>query len=371
MEGPQKLIGLSIAARMWEQMKTKNFMIMVLFVIATSISIWLLGSPTPHLKTFVSKTQQKITDIRNNMKSLPSGPDFSVLDQTYLEQLGFYSGSKIYPNTTEPNMELPMIATAVSSSSDSVMLKLNKLLDSVHKYFPSAMVTVFDLHLDPWDLKTLEKHCNASTQCIVKTFEFDKYPSIVGTLGNMAYKPIAIQLILKEYGAVIWADLSEYFLNNNIKNIIKIAKTSGLAAWTIKGNYPTTTLTHQKMFSFFKTKAELYKFHNMIDSDHLIIYNTYRMHKKVMLPWAECAMTEDCISPMGAQNVGCDFNKKPKYKYSNCHRYATSALNVILGPVFDYQLVHYKVDDKIFGILKESLNSTVKSSSEAKNAGSS
>ena len=53
-----------------------------------------------------------------------------------------------------------------------------------------------------------------------------------------------------------------------------------------------------------------------------------------MLPWIKCTLTKDCISPFGSQSGGCRFDKKPLYRYSGCHAYDSSALNVALGVAF-------------------------------------
>ena len=66
----------------------------------------------------------------------------------------------------------------------------------------------------------------------------------------------------------------------------------------------------------------------------LLIYNTPTVHQRLMLPWLQCALLPDCVAPTGAQAGGCRFNKKPHYRYSGCHGYDTSALNVALGLMF-------------------------------------
>jgi hypothetical protein len=42
------------------------------------------------------------------------------------------------------------------------------------------------------------------------------------------------------------------------------------------------------------------------------------------------------VCPTGAQSGGCRFNKKPQYRYSGCHRYDGSALNIALGLKFGF-----------------------------------
>lgn len=44
---------------------------------------------------------------------------------------------------------------------------------------------------------------------------------------------------------------------------------------------------------------------------------------------------------LGAQSSGCHFNKKPQYRYSGCHGYDTSALNIVLGLQFDFNAALY------------------------------
>ena len=90
----------------------------------------------------------------------------------------------------------------------------------------------------------------------------------------------------------------------------------------------------------------------MVDTHHLVIFNTLTIHKELMLPWVQCALTENCIFPRGAQSVGCNFKRRPKYLYTSCHRYDTSALNVILGKIFDGESAYVSAEE-IFGIEPE------------------
>ena len=48
----------------------------------------------------------------------------------------------------------------------------------------------------------------------------------------------------------------------------------------------------------------------------------------------------------GAQSGGCKFNKKPQYRYSGCHRYDGSALNIVLGLKFGFDESQYTYKGK-------------------------
>src|SRR6202043_1746794 len=111
-------------------------------------------------------------------------------------------------------------------------------------------------------------------------------------------------------------------------SLIKQAQSlkHGVISWDI--DEPTSSWTHPRMFDYFKTSVENYYFQRMILPDHLVIYNTERIHSELMLPWIKCALTIDCIAPLGAQASGCRFDKKPMYRYSGCHHYDASAINI-------------------------------------------
>lgn len=88
------------------------------------------------------------------------------------------------------------------------------------------------------------------------------------------------------------------------------------------------------MFEYFHTDADNFLFLEMVSGDVLLLVNTESVHKDITLPWVQCALTQDCLTPIGAQSEGCKFNKKPQYRYSGCHSYDTSALNIVLGLKF-------------------------------------
>ncbi len=48
------------------------------------------------------------------------------------------------------------------------------------------------------------------------------------------------------------------------------------------------------------------------------------------------------------QATGCRFDKKPQFRYSGCHSYDVSALNIILGQMFNFDESKYISDVKFF-----------------------
>ncbi|CAI9720526.1 Hypothetical predicted protein [Octopus vulgaris] len=336
-----------------DPMKTKNFYLVILFAASTIVAIWLLSNPTPNFQTIVKETNKHINSIKNLPSSIKHAKELDDVDPEYLELLGFRDGSSSRREDDErfpskENVNLPVIASGVEPGQYKQVIDL---LESVHRYLPHSLLILYDLDIDSSENVMLKKHCNNTKSCILTPFDFKRYPSHLKDLSTKSYRPLCIQEILNRYGGVIWADSSEHFITNKMNQSVTQAQTIGLVAWTIKE--PTSSLTHPKMFQYFKTKPENYYFHRAVESSHLIVFNLDRIHHELMLPWVRCALTQECISPTGAQNVGCNYQRKPLFRYSGCHRYDMSALNVILGLLFNFNTKHYTARQQVFGVLNK------------------
>ena len=80
------------------KMKTRSYFVLITLLILSSLMIWLFNSPTPHLRSFVSKTQLHIKTINSKLKVLePSDYRKHLeIDSTYLELLGFVNEPKLF-----------------------------------------------------------------------------------------------------------------------------------------------------------------------------------------------------------------------------------------------------------------------------------
>lgn len=192
------------------------------------------------------------------------------------------------------------------------------------------------------------------TLCALRRFDYQSFPSHVSDLKLSAFRPLILQLVLSEFGSAFWLDPNYYPLPNAHQKVQRLARTArreGILSWTIE--QPTSSLTHPRMFEYFKTVQNQYYFHRMVRASHLLLYNTARIHDNLMLPWVKCALTHECIAPIGSQSSGCRFDKKPMYRYSGCHDYDTSALNIVLGQMFGFDEKPYSAseDDKFFRVI--------------------
>ncbi|XP_071544075.1 uncharacterized protein [Panulirus ornatus] len=212
---------------------------------------------------------------------------------------------------------------------------------------PNLTVVVYSLDLSPLELQQLEDTCN--TSCAVVTFDFNAYPSHVKDLRLKAYRPIIIQELLVHAGAVLWLDASVR-LEDETQDADRATewnemalKSGGVLTWPLPSPalLPSAALTHPNMFTFFHTKKHNYDFQQMGDAGTMMVYNTEAVHYHLMKPWVSCALTHNCINPIGAQDTGCRYDKKPLFRYSGCHHYDASAFNVALGVMFSYDTRPY------------------------------
>lgn len=294
--------------------------------------------PTPNIQSIVTETHKQIKNLKIiKSKSKPAQVQLglSELNGVYLELLGFMPSPRLYPHFVEKGIHLPVIVTGVTARDyENAIL----LVESVHKYLHNKTVVIFDLGLGSYELLKLKKQCNSTDVCLLRSLDFDKFPSHLRNHMYMhAYLPVIIQQALNDYGAIMWVgrETEEFFITGEINTAIAQAQQSGIVAWTLETGDATSTLTHPRMFAYFKTEALKYRFQHMVSSSHLIIYNTNKIHTNVMLPWVQCALSYSCISPVGAESSYCS-QRKPRYLYSGCHHYDESALNIILGQAFNF-----------------------------------
>ena len=136
-------------------MRSKNFLILLLFIVATSISIWLVSMPTPNIRNIVTETHKQISHLKDNMNAMAinNAKELSV-DETYLELLGFTKNPQLYPESIDNTLSLPVVVTGVTSRNYESAFTL---IESVRKYLPDKQMFIFDLGLGSYELVTVSK----------------------------------------------------------------------------------------------------------------------------------------------------------------------------------------------------------------------
>ncbi|XP_018579100.1 uncharacterized protein LOC108917126 [Anoplophora glabripennis] len=315
-------------------MRTKNFLITLCVVVSVSLVFIILGQHKPEsIQNIVTSTNEQIKNFKDNLRDAETKT--LIADEKYLNLLGFTDEPRLFPKDIWKNTSLPVVVTYVLDGQESQAIGL---IINIAKVLPNNTILVYNLGLGDYALKTLLNYCNSS-RCQVITYELSEFPSHVENENLHAFRPLIIQDALRHTGAILFLECHYRLLKNVTQNTIaqlfeNKAKKHGVLAWPFDLKNPVSSLTHKKMFEYFHTDAENFLFLQMVKADVLFLINTDSIHYDIMLPWVQCALTQDCIFPVGAQSAGCKFDKKPQYRYSGCHSYDTSALNIVLGLKF-------------------------------------
>ncbi|KAL1500847.1 hypothetical protein ABEB36_006273 [Hypothenemus hampei] len=318
-------------------MRTKHFLITFCVFVVISLAFIVFGQQKPEtIHNIVTSTNEQIQYFKVNLRDAESKT--LVADERLLELLGFSSSQpRLFPKDVWRNTSLPVVVTYVGEGEESQAVGL---IGNVPRVLPNNTILIYNLGLTDYGLKTLQNYCNSS-RCQIITWDLYDFPSHVQDKTLHAYRPLVIQDALSHTGSILFMECTRRFLPNVTPSAMeslyeKRALKQGVLAFPLKTKNPVTSLTHKKMFEYFRTDAENFQFLEMVGAEVLFLVNTPMVHDQIMLPWVQCALTQDCVFPIGAQSAGCKFDKKPSYRYSGCHYYDVSALNIVLGLKFKF-----------------------------------
>ncbi|KAH1003127.1 hypothetical protein HUJ05_011069 [Dendroctonus ponderosae] len=318
-------------------MRTKNFLVTLSVILTLSVGFLVFGQHKPDtIQSLVSSTNEQIQSFKDNLRDAESKR--LVADQKLLDLLGFQERQpRLFPADVWRNSSLPVVVTMVTAGQESLAVGV---VTTLPRLLPNNTILVYNLGLSEYGLKVLQTYCNSS-RCQIVPFDLYDFPAHVQDEALHAYRPVVLQDALSRTGAILYVDSGVRFLPNVTHGLMmelfaKRALQRGVLTFPVPAKNPVTSLTHKKMFEYFRTDAENFQFLQMVRADVLFLVNTREVHQDIMLPWVQCALTQDCIFPIGAQSTGCNFDKKPSYRYSGCHFYDASALNIVLGLRFRF-----------------------------------
>ncbi|XP_056637530.1 uncharacterized protein LOC130445722 [Diorhabda sublineata] len=318
-------------------MRTKNFLLTICVMISISLIFIIFGQEKPEsIQNIVSTTNEQIKNFKDNLRDAETKT--LNADEKYLNLLGFSDKPRLFPKDIWRNTSLPVVVTYVQEAEESQAIGI---IINIGKMLPNNTILIYNLGLDDQGYKLLTNFCNNS-RCQVINFDLAQFPQHVSMNILHAFRPLVIQDALQRTGAIFFLE-SNYRLTQNVITTLyeERASLTGILAWPFNIRNPVSSLTHKKMFEYFHTDADNFLFLQMVKAEVLLVVNTLTIHKNVMLPWVQCALTQDCVIPIGAQSAGCKFDKRPQYRYSGCHTYDTSALNIVLGQLFKQNSSQY------------------------------
>ncbi|CAG9760490.1 unnamed protein product [Ceutorhynchus assimilis] len=329
-------------------MRTKNFLITSCVIIIISLVFIIFGQSKPEaIQNIVSSTNEQIQNFKDNLRDAETKT--LITNQKLLDSLGFSEENpRLYPKDIWRNTSLPVVVTYVLEGQESQAVGF---IANIPRVLPNNTILIYNLGVTDGGLKILQNYCNSS-RCQIITLDLYTFPSHILDEKLHAYRPVVIQDALSHTGAILFIECNYRFMHDVTQSMImdiyenQVLK-QGVLTFMLKTKSPVTSLTHKKMFEYFRTDAENFQFLQMVQANVIFLINTPEVHKQIMLPWVQCALTQDCIFPIGAQSVGCRFDKKPSYRYSGCHFYDVSALNVVLGLRFKFTSEEYTFGTQI------------------------
>ncbi|KAK6634964.1 hypothetical protein RUM44_000212 [Polyplax serrata] len=332
-------------------MRIKTFFIVLFGGIVFFFLIIFKAQERPSFETLVKETHKQIDNLKNFKDNLRNAAEKRLqADEKHLTLLGFTKNPRLYPQNCWTNTTLPIIITTLFAGEENLGIGFAK--NTAHMAGNHA-VLIYAVGVSPKGEQSISTYCNTS-QCQLVSFDISAFPSHVQNDPKKTAKALVIQDALNKAGGVLYVD-SKFRLINYIDQLIE---TKPIGLFITK--QAVTTLTHPNMMNYFRTSIESFYFLPMVETNRLLLWNTLEVHQNIMLPWIQCILTFECVNPIGAQSQGCRFNKKPQYRYSGCHAYDTSALNVVLGLAYQFNEGNYTFpfQDTFFALASSVDNST-------------
>ncbi|XP_023941116.1 uncharacterized protein LOC112048014 isoform X2 [Bicyclus anynana] len=314
-------------------MKTKSFLLFSTSVFAISLFLIIFHSQPPQsFQNIVTQTHQHIKDFQEQLRD--EEEQHLVQEERYLRLVGLEGQTEAWHNTT-----VPALVTHARNDEHALVVAFVRAAARL-----PYTILVYNLGLKPYSLAMVSNYCNSS-KCAVIDFDLELFPSHVSDESISAFRPLIIQHALSRVGGVIYCEATQRWAGSAAELAALWARAGadgslGVLAWPRRA--AVTSLTHPRMFHYLRASTDDFLFVQMLDAARLLVAPRPEL-PDVMRQWTQCALTLDCIMPIGAQSAGCRFDKKPQYRYSGCHGQDASALSIVLGVRAGYEEARYAV----------------------------
>ena len=220
----------------------------------------------------------------------------------------------------------------LTAFSDNHFEEAKDMIASMQTCLPDKKIIVYDLGLSSKTKEEVRKYCNVE----LRSFPFENYTQPhVKKLSSYAWKPIIVKLVSEEYDVIMYGDASLRMKTCNMRKAL-----DHLLKYPLLDLYPISfraiEFTHDGMMEYLqypKHRKDIAQLKTLQATCFLIWANSV-MQEKLIEPWLDCALHQECIAPKGSKLWPCHFTKVHDGHYIGCHRYDQSALNLILAREF-------------------------------------
>ncbi|KAL3883556.1 hypothetical protein ACJMK2_029809 [Sinanodonta woodiana] len=258
----------------------------------------------------------------------------------YLQELGL---ARDFFDFSNPR--IPVIVTAASSNH---FLEVQALMQNVHSVvFPkykNVKFIFYDIGLSVNETEMVKKHC----RCEYRLFPFDKYPEHLKILKGYTFKPLIAQIVLNEYGFVMWTDASVRFRTGELDSLFQMAMKDGVKI--ITGGLGVGYRTDPGTLRFLGEDPCLFADKNEIQATFFLIYRTRFTIETIMRPWVSCALTSGCMYFPGSQErISCVNQKGLGF----CHRFDQSIMSIILWRLYHADFGRILIPGTFFDVQRD------------------
>ena len=251
----------------------------------------------------------------------------------------------------ESNNHPQVVVTAVSANHYG---ESQGLIKDIHQqllyFYPKIKLIVYDLGLTKFQLLAMHKYC----KCEVRTFEFDQYPDHVKDLKGYTWKPIIIQLLLREYNFIIWNDASVRYNGKQygLEKVFKDTRKHGLQVMG-GGKSSITSRTSKNTFEVLKEDPCIFSNYVEVQATWMFFQRSALILYAVMRPWVACALHYGCMDFQNSYSLlNCTNESIVPH---SCHRFDQSTIGIILTRLFNKKRKYFIFKENDIGVIKRDL----------------
>ena len=307
-----------------------------------------------------NRNMSRISDLKGSSAGKASlsnhgrGADMNSRLQTTAPVTLYYTNRSI-----QSISDLREHLVSLTAVSDNHVHEVQGMLISLQHCLPDKKIIIYDLGLNTSNRKQLSSYGNVE----LRHFPFDDYSHIphVRDLHTYAWKPIIIKLVTQEYDVIMYGDACLRMKQKHCK--INKALSHILYNFPLFMIHPighrVIEFTHDGMIEYLhypKARQDIAHIETL-EASAFLLWVTDTMRDKVIEPWLDCAIHQECIAPEGAKLTPCKFTAQHDGHYVGCHRYDQSAINLILlrefGPDNFQTFSNRGLSAPLWGIEKE------------------
>ncbi|XP_067672322.1 uncharacterized protein [Haliotis asinina] len=242
------------------------------------------------------------------------------------------SGWTFASGSSRPTGIQPTVVLAASANHYQELQALLYNMHTVVNRDGRLKVVLYDLGLDPFQLKQMHRHC----KCEVRPFPFHDFPAHVRDLTVYSWKPVLVQLALKQWNFIMYLDASIRLLTPYLQELFDVAWHRGiLVSNTEHESFKMVEHTDPRTFGFFGEKPCYFEKIPEKQAGFLLLRRSRLLELSIIRPWVECALSLECIAPQGSKiNWFCSYYR---HYFGECHRFDQSALNIVVSRIFYHE----------------------------------